>query len=119
MNKQQEYLDAITKLFDEHITNYLDNFKKCCWNNDSCYVNIKNFIRSVEEQLGLTFIKVPVGINTQEKNIVLMETDKDGFTIEKRIATFRYVYGIYGGCFVSLKDYSNGCFVRKYDNGCR
>jgi len=119
MNKQQEYLNAITILYDEHITDNLDNFRKNSWNDKSCCTNIKNFIESVEGQLGLTFVDLPAGINTTEKNIVLMETDKDGFVIEKRIAAFRYAFGIYGGCFVSLKDYATNKYIRSFDKGCR
>lgn len=37
--------------------------------------------------------------------MIYIETkDDDGFVIQKNIANFYYCYGVYGGCYVRLKD---------------
>jgi hypothetical protein len=45
------------------------------------------------------------GIGNNNEYMIFIETrDNDGFVIQKNVAEFYYCYGIYGGCYVMLKD---------------
>ena len=116
MTKQQ-YIELITELFDDEITNHLDNFKNYGRSNERCCSDIRNFEDNIE-RMGLTIVKLPnpngIG-NNNEKLIAKIEIDEDGFGIEKRIALFKYTYGIYGGCYVGLKDYVTNEVIREYN----
>lgn len=106
MRTQREYMDFITSEFmtnikwNEHIMNAYDyrDHRACDW--------INRFKANVMEE-GLKFSNChhANGIGNNNDYMIFIETkDADGFVIQKNIANFYYCYGIYGGCYVMLKD---------------
>lgn len=111
---KKEFLDLIIAAFEKNIVKNHFYFEKYCYNNHECDRCLTSFMKEVEK-LGLSFgtNHHAHGIgNNNEQDIFLKETDDEGFIIEKKIASFRYTYGIYGGCSVYLSDYGTGKQVR-------
>lgn len=84
------------------------------YSNDKWTILVKWFRESVEH-MGLSFSNVyhAYGIgNNNEYTIMLKETDADGFEIEKKVCTFFYCKGIYGGVYTQLKD-NNGSVIAR------
>lgn len=106
MNTQKEYMNFIKDTFHEEIgrnRNILDSY---CYNDNRARLCIKRFMEIVKSA-GLKFSNCyhSSGIGNNNDYMIFVETkDDDGFIIQKNIANFYYCYGIYGGCFVMLKD---------------
>lgn len=107
---KKEYLDLIEAAFKKNITENRHNFEKYCYNNSECNKNLTAFIKDVKN-LGLSFgtnyHAHGIG-NNNEQEIFLKVVDNEGFVIEKKIASFHYTYGVYGGCSVYLNDCDSG-----------
>lgn len=107
---QAEYMELLKALFHEYIGNNVSILNKYCYNNNDALTLIRQFKTDVTGE-GLKFSNCyhANGIgNNNEYNIYLEIRDEDGFVIQKNIAEFYYCTGIYGGCFVRLKDLSTG-----------
>ena len=106
MRTQREYMNVIAREFEANIQlnqhiinayNYRDH-RACDW--------IKRFKENVQ-RYGLQFSNChhANGIGNNNDYMIFIETkDADGFVIRKNVANFYYCYGIYGGCYVMLKD---------------
>ena len=103
---QAEYMELLKALFHEYIGSNVSILNKYCYNNNDALTLIRQFKTDVTGE-GLKFSNCyhANGIgNNNEYKIYLETRDEDGFVIQKNIAEFYYCTGIYGGCFVQLKD---------------
>lgn len=103
---QAEYMELLTALFNEYIGNNVATLNQYDYHNHDALKLIGKFRTDVVNE-GLKFSNCyhANGIgNNHEYNIYLETHDEDGFVIQKNIAEFYYCTGIYGGCFVQLKD---------------
>lgn len=107
---QAEYMELLNALFSKHIGNNVAILNKYCYNNNEAITLIRNFTTDVTAAgLKLSNCYHANGIgNNNEYKIYLETHDEDGFVIQKNIAEFYYCTGIYGGCFVRLKDLATG-----------
>lgn len=108
--KQSECMSIINELFNKHIKDNEHIFKRYCYNDHRACDLISNFKKDVEKH-GLKFSKCyhANGIgNNNDYTIYLESHDDDGFVIKKEIAKFYYCYGVFGGCYVSMKDLATG-----------
>lgn len=108
--KQSECISIVNRLFTKHIKANEHIFKSYCYSDHRACDLIINFKKDVERS-GLKFSKCyhANGIgNNNDYTIYLESRDDDGFVIKKEVADFYYCYGIYGGCFVSVKDLATG-----------
>ena len=107
---QAEYMELLNTLFNKHIANNVATLNSYSYSNHDA-VNLIGKFRADVVSEGLKFSNCyhANGIgNNNEYNIYLEIRDEDGFVIQKNIAEFYYCTGIYGGCFVRLKDLSTG-----------
>lgn len=110
MKTQREYMDAIKNEFIVSIElnkQILDAY--CYCDHRAC-----NLIERFKEKVKLYGLKFSTchhanGIGNNNDYMIYVETkDADGFVIQKNVANFYYCYGIYGGCYVMLKDLATG-----------
>ena len=110
MRTQREYMDAIKREFIVNLElnrGVLDAY--CYCDHRACDL-IGRFKENVKKH-GLQFSNChhANGIGNNNDYMIFVETtDADGFIIQKNVANFYYCYGIYGGCYVMLKDLSTG-----------
>ena len=110
MHTQKEYMAAIKNEFIVNIKLFgdiINSYSYC--DNRACKL-IQKFKDNVK-MYGLKFSNCyhANGIGNNNDYMIYVETtDADGFVIQKNIANFYYCYGIYGGCYVMLKDLSTG-----------
>jgi hypothetical protein len=107
---QQEYMNKLNSSFRTYLMYNRDILDAYCYRDDRARDYIKYFKNSVE-RLGLKFSNCyhASGIGNNNDYMIYLETkDSDGFVIQKNIANFYYCYGIYGGCYVMLKDLATG-----------
>ena len=112
--KQSEYMLIINKLFNKHIERNKHVFDSYCYNDHRACDLIVDFKKDVEK-LGLKFSNChhANGIGNNNDYTIYIEThDDDGFVIKKEIANFYYCYGIYGGCYVLIKDLATGNTIK-------
>lgn len=112
--KQSEYMSIINKLFSKHIEGNKHIFDSYCYKDHRACDLIVSFKKDVEE-LGLKFSNChhANGIGNNNDYTIYLEThDDDGFVIKKEIANFYYCYGIYGGCYVLIKDLATGNAIK-------
>lgn len=103
---QAEYMELLKALFKVYIGSNVATLDKYNYSNHDALTLINRFKTDVKDQ-GLKFSNCyhANGIgNNNEYKIYLETRDEDGFVIQKNIAEFYYCTGIYGGCFVQLKD---------------
>ena len=103
--KKDEYIAKIKECFencfqDEIMCTEYEWGNNLPWGIDKPLFNERErkFAKYIKVGLGLSFSNNyhAYGIgNNNEYTIVLRETDKDGFVIEKQICKYEYVYGIY------------------------
>ena len=108
MKTQKEYMNFIKKEFKKHIEINSWVLDKYCYNDHRAIDVIRCFVDSVKSA-GLQFSNCyhANGIGNNNDYTIFIETkDSDGFIVQKNIANFYYCCGIYGGCYVSLKDLS-------------
>lgn len=106
MKTQQEYMELIKFAFEVHIELCEDEIDAYSYRDDRARRCISSFINRVKDY-GLKFSNCyhAHGIGNNNDYMIYVETnDEDGFVIQKNIANFYYCYGIYGGCYVRLKD---------------
>lgn len=107
---QAEYMELLKVLFREHIGNNVATLNSYSYSNHDA-INLIGKFRAHVVNEGLNFSNCyhANGIgNNNEYKIYLETHDADGFVIQKNIAEFYYCTGIYGGCFVRLKDLATG-----------
>lgn len=107
---QAEYMEKLKALFNSYIGNNVATLNRYSYCNNDAIDLIREFISDVKIE-GLNFSNCyhANGIgNNNEYKIYLETHDADGFVIQKNIAEFYYCTGIYGGCFVRLKDLATG-----------
>lgn len=110
MRTQREYMDAIKNEFFVSFNlhkNVLDAYSYC--NHRAC--DLINGFKENVKMYGLKFSNChhANGIGNNNDYMIFVETkDADGFVIQKNVANFYYCYGIYGGCYVMLKDLATG-----------
>ena len=110
MKTQQEYMDLIKLAFELRIELYEDEINAYSYHDNRARKHIGNFINWVKER-GLKFSNCyhENGIGNNNDYMIYVETkDPDGFVIQKNVANFYYCYGVYGGCYVMLKDLATG-----------
>ena len=103
---QKEYMNKLNSAFRTYLMCNRDILDAYCYRDDRARNYIKYFKNSVE-RLGLKLSNChhANGIGNNNDYMIYLETrDADGFVIQKNIANFYYCYGIYGGCYVMLKD---------------
>lgn len=108
MKTQQDYMKELKASFHNQLITYKDVLDAYSYRDDRARNHIAAFKRRIE-MLGLKFSNCyhASGIGNNNDYMIYLETkDSDGFVIQKNIANFYYCYGIYGGCYVMLKDLS-------------
>ena len=106
MRTQKEYMESIKNEFIVNIKLFEDVINAYCYNDHRACDRINNFKTNVKKY-GLKFSNChhANGIGNNNDYMIYIETkDADGFVIQKNVANFYYCYGIYGGCYVMLKD---------------
>lgn len=110
MRTQREYMDAIKSEFVVSFKlhrDVLDAYSYC--NHRAC--DLINIFKEKVKMYGLKFSNChhANGIGNNNDYMIFVETkDEGGFVIQKNVANFYYCYGIYGGCYVMLKDLATG-----------
>lgn len=114
--KQQVYLQIIQELFLHILKQNSDAFDRYCYNNKDYQIYVDEFFDAVDtEGISVSACEHAHGIgNNNSYRLYLKSMDADGFVIEKNIATFSYVTGIYGGISVYLKDYNTNTIVDSF-----
>lgn len=110
MHTQKEYMDAIKGEFILNIKMFDRIFNAYNYSDHRACDLIRKFKEKVESH-GLKFSNChhANGIGNNNDYMIFIETrDDDGFVIQKNVANFYYCYGIYGGCYVMLKDLATG-----------
>lgn len=110
MKTQQEYMKLIKSAFVARIELFEDEINAYSYRDDRARKRISNFKNRIQEY-GLKFSNCyhANGIGNNNDYMIFVETkDADGFVIQKNIANFYYCYGVYGGCYVMLKDLATG-----------
>lgn len=106
MKTQKEYMDCLKMGFNINIVwkrniinaySYHDNRAR------DCIAGFVSFAKSKGLKFSNCYHAHGIG-NNNEYKIFVEERDADGFVIQKNIAELYYCYGIYGGCYVYLKD---------------
>ena len=108
LRTQKNYMDYIKDVFEIYIEDNSAILRAYCYNDNRAVDCINKFINAVK-YVGLKFSKCyhANGIGNNNDYTIFIETkDDDGFVIQKNVANFYYCYGIYGGCYVMLKDLS-------------
>lgn len=110
MTTQRECMEYIENTFcvDLQMSSHILN--AYCYNDNRAIDLIKDFKKDIKA-IGLKFSNCyhANGIGNNNDYMIFIETtDPDGFVIQKNIANFYYCYGIYGGCYVRLKDLATG-----------
>lgn len=107
---QKNYMECLKDFFQIHLVNKQEILRAYDYSDKRAVDCISSFKKAVES-VGLNFSNChhANGIgNNNEYVIYLADTDKDGFSIEKKIAEFYYCYGIFGGVYIYLKDLLTG-----------
>ena len=114
--KQQEYLQKIKELFLSILKSNSAAFDRHCYNNDEYYDYIKEFLEALsKEGISVSPCYHLYGIgNNNGYQLYKKDIDSEGFVIEKKIAKFSYVTGIYGGVSVYLKDYNTNTIIDSF-----
>jgi hypothetical protein len=110
MKTQKEYMEELEASFRSQIMAYSSVLNAYSYTDNRACDRIKSFKDRVK-LLGLKFSNCyhASGIGNNNDYMIFLETkDQDGFIIQKNIANFYYCYGIFGGCYVMLKDLSTG-----------
>ena len=110
MRTQKEYMDCIKREFISTIKVNSTIIDAYCYNDHRACDLIIGFKKNVEKH-GLKFSKCyhANGIgNNNDYTIYIEEKDTNGFVVQKQVANFYYCYGIFGGCYVMLKDLATG-----------
>ena len=110
MTTQREYMEYIKNAFRVDIQMLSDILDAYRYNDHRAKDLIADFKHDIKA-MGLKFSNCyhANGIGNNNDYMIFIETtDSDGFVIQKNIASFYYCYGIYGGCYVRLKDLATG-----------
>ena len=110
MRTQKEYMGCIKNEFIVNIQMFSRIIDAYCYNDHRACDLINRFKENVKKH-GLKFSNChhANGIGNNNDYMIYVETrDADGFVIQKNVANFYYCYGIYGGCYVMLKDLATG-----------
>lgn len=110
MRTQKEFMEAIKNEFIVNIKLFSDIFDAYSYRDSRACDRIKQFKENVTKY-GLQFSNCyhANGIGNNNDYMIFLETrDSDGFVVQKNVANFYYCYGIYGGCYVRLKDLATG-----------
>ena len=110
LKTQQDYMRKLESSFRSQLVAYQDVLGAYRYNDTRAQDRIKAFKNSVA-LLGLKFSNCyhASGIGNNNNYTIYLEVrDSDGFVVQKNIANFYYCYGIFGGCYASLKDLSTG-----------
>jgi hypothetical protein len=103
---QQEYMNKLNLAFGSYLMNNRSILDAYCYRDDrarNCISAFKKYVESLG--LKLSNCHHANGIGNNNDYMIFVETkDADGFVIQKNVANFYYCYGIYGGCYVMLKD---------------
>ncbi len=100
----------IENTFYVDIQKFIHILDAYCYNDNRACDLIADFKQDIKA-MGLKFSNCyhANGIGNNNEYMIFIETiDSDGFVIQKNIANFYYCYGIYGGCYVMLKDLATG-----------
>jgi hypothetical protein len=106
MKTQKEYMNIIKSVFVSRIELFKDEINAYSYRDDRARKHINSFKNRIQEY-GLKFSNCyhANGIGNNNDYMIYLETkDEDGFIIQKNVANFYYCYGVYGGCYVRLKD---------------
>jgi hypothetical protein len=104
---QQEYMNKLNAAFRSYFMNNRSILDAYCYRDDRARRYINAFKAYVEDDLGLNLSNChhANGIGNNNDYMIYLETkDNDGFVVQKNVANFYYCYGIYGGCYVMLKN---------------
>lgn len=110
MRTQKDYMNAIKNEFYVSFNLRKDILDAYRYNDHRARDLICRFRENVEKY-GLKFSTCyhANGIGNNNEHMIYIETkDADGFVVQKNVANFYYCYGIYGGCYVMLKDLATG-----------
>ena len=114
MKTQQEYMSKLKSAFKTYLIDNVNILDAYCYSDNRARDYIKYF-KNYVENLGLKFSNCyhSSGIGNNNDYMIFLETtDNDGFVIQKNIANFYYCYGIYGGCYVMLKDLATNEMIK-------
>ena len=106
MKTQKEYMECIQNEFIVNIQWFNDVINAYSYCDNRACALINKFIQNVKKH-GLKFSNCyhANGIGNNNEYMIYLEIkDADGFVVQKNVANFYYCYGIYGGCYVRLKD---------------
>ena len=110
MKTQSEYMNFIRAKFRNIIGANSWLLDEYCYRDHRASDLIREFADTIKAS-GLKFSNCyhANGIGNNNDYMIYVETkDADGFVIQKNIANFYYCYGVYGGCYVMLKDLATG-----------
>ena len=110
MKTQKEYMEFIKNEFIVSFELHKNILDAYCYRDNRARRLVDNFKENIR-MYGLKFSNCyhSSGIGNNNDYMIFIEAkDDDGFVIQKNVANFYYCYGIYGGCYVMLKDLSTG-----------
>ena len=104
MKKAQELLIKVTELFETTLDEAAMRRHDYC-NNDykSSLDTFKIKLSGLGLKYGQCYHANGIG-NNNEYPILWVTEDEDGFKVEKKVCTFNYVLGIYGGVSACIVD---------------
>ncbi len=110
MRTQKEYMNAIKNEFIVSFKLHKGILDAYCYNDHRACDLISKFKENIKRcGLKLSNCHHAHGIGNNNDYMIFVEMrDADGFVIQKNVANFYYCYGIYGGCYVMLKDLATG-----------
>ena len=105
MNKAHELLNIIIDYFDFYVSE--QNLLKADYRNKQYRQQIDSFMnvipKTTDVQFGKCYHAHGIG-NNNEFPLIIKSYDEDGFLLEKKLGTFEYVVGIYGGVSAYITD---------------
>ena len=105
MTKAQELLSIVIDYFDFYVSE--KNLLKADYCNKQYRQQIDSFMnvipKATDVEFGQCYHANSIG-NNNEYPLVIKSYDEDGFLIEKKLGTFKYVVGVYGGVSAYITD---------------
>ena len=113
MKKAQELLEKVVELFETTLDEDAMRRHSYC-NNDyrTSFDSFKARLYGNDLKYGQCYHANNTG-NNNEYPILWVTEDEDGFKVEKKVCTFKYVLGVYGGVSAYIIDNDGDIVVSK------